>query len=160
MKTRSIATAGMISDTSLYNVDGACVVGGAAPIPVGTAVRVTEAQPIDGHKVVINTGQAAGTAYGVVVKSGYETPDGTARAKEAVNVLTHGRIWMVVGALTQAQAVFGAPVKVNVSGQVDNAGVGTTGWKFAGGYVAAADGNPALVEVQVLQSSTPPAPAA
>ncbi len=71
MAIRSVALAGMVSDTSLYNIDGACVVGGAAAIPVGTFVGVTSAQPVDGHKVVglpVVTGSAV-KPYGVVVKS-------------------------------------------------------------------------------------------
>lgn len=158
MKIRSIATAGMIADTSLYNVDGACVVGGASPIAVGTAVRVTSAQPVEGHKVVQASGIVAydpaatgitGPA-GVVVKSHYETPDGTARAQEAVNVLTAGRIWMRSD-LTAAPS-YGSPVLVTAAGIASATGV-ATGWTYAGGFVSAAaspDGV-ALVEVQVKQ---------
>ena len=135
MAIRSVALAGMISDTSLYNIDGACVVGGAAPIPVGTFVGVTSAQPVDGHKVV---GLPAVTGspvkpYGVVVKSHYETPDGTARVNEAVNVMTHGRIW-VRSRLTSAPT-FGAPVMVSATGLVEDSGAVETGWTFAGGYI-------------------------
>ncbi len=163
MAIRSVALAGMISDTSLYNIDGACVVGGAAPIPVGTFVGVTSAQPVDGHKVVglpVVTGSAV-KPYGVVVKSHYETPDGTARVNEAVNVMTHGRIW-VRTTLATAPA-FGSKVYVNESGVV-TAKVATTTWEtgftFAGGYIAnngtdqqnkSVDG--ALVEVQLIQSA-------
>ena len=147
MKTRSIATAGMISDTSLYNVDGACVVGDSTAIPVGYAVGVTLAEQVDGHKVV----GVGGVPYGVVVKSHYETPDGTARAKEAVNVLTHGRIWMPTE--LSARPGFGSVVTIGTDGTPGDDGTATA-WKYAGGFIPAADGNPALVEVQVLQSST------
>lgn len=167
MAIRSVALAGMVSDTSLYNIDGACVVGGAAPIPVGTFVGVTSAQPVDGHKVV---GLPAVTGspvkpYGVVVKSHYETPDGTARVNEAVNVITHGRIW--VRTTLAAAPAFGSKVYVNASGVVVEKAASTTwetGFTFAGGYVSAYAGGTkpikqgesvdgALVEVQLIQSA-------
>ena len=156
MAIRSVALAGMISDTSLYNIDGACVVGGSDAIPVGTVVKFTTAQPVDGHKIVEATGLTTGNALGVVVRSHYETPDGTARVNEAVNVMTNGRIW-VRSRLTSAPT-FGAPVLVSATGLVEDSGAVETGWTFAGGYIAntgtdpqnlSADG--ALVEVQVKQ---------
>lgn len=167
MAIRSVALAGMISDTSLYNIDGACVVGGSNAIPVGTVVGVTSAQPVDGHKVV-GLPAVTGTPvkpYGVVVKSHYETPDGTARANEAVNVMTHGRIW--VRTTLAAAPAFGSKVFVNASGVVVAEAAGTTwetGFTFAGGYASAYAGgaNPiqqgesvdgALVEVQLIQSA-------
>lgn len=163
MAIRLVAQAGMVSDTSLYNIDGACVVGGAAAIPVGTVVGVTSAQPVDGHKVV-GLPAVTGTPvkpYGVVVKSHYETPDGTARVNEAVNVMTHGRIW--VRTTLEAAPVFGSKVFVNASGVVVAEAATTTwetGFTFAGGYIAntgadqqklSVDG--ALVEVQLIQSA-------
>lgn len=163
MAIRSVALAGMVADTSLYNIDGACVVGGSAPINVGVAVKVTPKPLIDGHKVVVAAGIEANEAVGVVVRSHYETPDGTAKAQEAVNVMTAGRIWMRT-TLTEAPA-FGAPVLVNAAGVVvvdADAGGVATGWTFAGGFIPAttsagampsqgdsADGP--LVEVQVKQ---------
>lgn len=167
MAIRSVALAGMVSDTSLYNIDGACVVGGTAAIPVGTFVGVTSAQPVDGHKVVglpVVTGSAV-KPYGVVVKSHYETPDGTARVNEAVNVMTHGRIW--VRTTLAAAPAFGDKVYVNASGVVAAKAATTTwetGYKFAGGFLSgyAPGSNPikqgesydgALVEVQLIQSA-------
>lgn len=172
MAIRSVALAGMISDTSLYNIDGACVVGGAAPIPVGTFVGVTSAQPVDGHKVV-GLPAVIGTPvkpYGVVVRSHYETPDGTARVNEAVNVMTHGRIW--VRTTLAAAPAFGSKVFVNASGVVaaeaPAAAAATTwetGFTFTGGYASAYANNGsdpikqgesydgAIVEVQLTQSA-------
>ena len=160
MAIRSVALAGMISDTSLYNIDGACVVGGATAIPVGTAVSVTTAPAIDGHKIVTAVNAAAVAAgdtgaLGVVVRSHYDTPDGTARVNEAVNVLTAGRIWMRT--TLSAAPTFGAPVFINEAGVVETSGL-ATGWTFAGGYIANTGTDPqnlsvdgALVEVQVKQ---------
>lgn len=165
MAIRSVALAGMVADTSLYNIDGACVVGGDKDtrILVGTAVKVSPEPAIDGHKIVVASGILANQAVGVVVRSHYETPDGSARGLEAVNVMTAGRIWMRT-TLTAAPA-FGSPVLVNATGVVvaDAAGGGVaTGWTFAGGYIAAATAAGAmptqndsvdgiLVEVQVKQ---------
>lgn len=156
MAIRSVALAGMVADTSLYNIDGACVVGGSAAIPVGTVVGVTEAQPVDGHKVVAAAGITADNVLGVVVRSHYETPDGTARVNEAVNVITAGRIW-VRTTLASAPA-FGAPVLVSATGVVEEAGAVETGWSFAGGFIANTGSDPQnlsvdgpLVEVQVKQ---------
>lgn len=155
MAIRSVALAGMVSDTSLYNIDGACVVGGADPINVGVAVKVTPEPLIDGHKVVSAAGIAANQAVGVVVRSHYETPDGTAKAQEAVNVMTAGRIWMRT--TLESAPAFGAPVLVSATGVVDAAGV-ATGWTFAGGFIPNTGTKPqdlsvdgALVEVQVKQ---------
>ena len=156
MAIRSVALAGMISDTSLYNIDGACVVGGATAIPAGTVVKFTTAQPVDGHKIVEATGLTTGNALGVVVRSHYETPDGTARVNEAVNVMTAGRIW-VRSSLTSAPT-FGAPVLVSATGLVEDSGAVATDWTFAGGYIKNTGTDPqdlsvdgALVEVQVKQ---------
>ncbi|HEF0535407.1 TPA: hypothetical protein R8H58_004450 [Escherichia coli] len=164
MAIRSVALAGMISDTSLYNIDGACVVGGATAIPVGVAVKVSTLESlVDGHKSVIATGIDANSACGVVVRSHYETPDGTAKVKEAVNVMTAGRIWMRTN-LTVAPKL-GTAVFVNSTGVVvadTEAGSVATGWTFAGGFIPAATADGAmptqgdivdgpLVEVQVKQ---------
>ena len=156
MAIRSVALAGMISDTSLYNIDGACVVGGTTAIPAGTVVKFTTAQPVDGHKIVEATGLTTGNALGVVVRSHYDTPDGTARVNEAVNVMTNGRIW-VRSSLTSAPT-FGAPVLVSESGLVEDSGAVATDWTFAGGYIKNTGTDPqdlsvdgALVEVQVKQ---------
>lgn len=158
MAIRSVALAGMISDTSLYNIDGACVVGGSDAIPVGTVVKFTTAQPVDGCKIVEATGLTTGNALGVVVRSHYETQDGTARVNEAVNVMTHGRIWVRTDISAATDVVFGAPVKVSETGIVQKAGTVDTGWTFAGGYIANTGTDPQnrsvdgpLVEVQVKQ---------
>ena len=161
MAIRSVALAGMVSDTSLYNIDGACVVGGAAPIPAGTVVKFTTAQSVDGHKLVEATGLTAGNALGVVVRSHYQTPDGTARVNEAVNVMTHGRIWVRTN--LQAAPAFGSKVYVNASGVVAAKAATTTwetGFTFAGGYIKNKGEDPqdlsvdgALVEVQLIQSA-------
>lgn len=171
MAIRSVALAGMVSDTSLYNIDGACVVGGAAAIPVGTVVRALAPGDdnggyVDGYKQVVGNGHTANSAYGVVVRSHYETPDGTAKVQEAVNVMTAGRIWVRASAAPPAGTVIGAPITVNAGGLVSVAAADAsnfeTGWTFAGGvltaYAASADPikqgqsvDGILIEVQVKQ---------
>ena len=169
MAIRSVALAGMVANTSLYNIDGACVVSGSAAtrIPVGTFVGVMDAKPVDGHKVVAHPA-VSGTAikpYGVIVRSHYETPDGQARDLEAVNVMTSGRIW--VRTTLSAAPAFGDKVYVNASGVVTAKAATTTwetGYKFAGGFLSGyAPGSDhikqgesydgALVEVQLIQSA-------
>lgn len=170
MAIRSVALAGMVSDTSLYNIDGACAFGGNTNMraQAGTFVGVIANQSVDGYKVVVppSLSDTLVKPYGVIVRSHYETPDGQARGVEAVNVMTHGRIW--VRTTLEAAPVFGSKVFVNASGVVVAEAAGTTwetGFTFAGGYVSAYAGgsaNPikqgesvdgALVEVQLIQSA-------
>lgn len=163
MAIRSVALAGMVSDTSLYNIDGACVLDFENGITVGHVVGVTSAQAIDGHKVVSTPTETA-LPYGVLVRSHYEAADGIYKHQEACNVMTHGRVWVRTN-LTAAPA-FGSPVFVTTGGVVSASAAGAfnTGWKFAGGFISNVAGTTAgaanqsvdgaLVEVQVLQSST------
>lgn len=149
-----IACPGMLADTSLYNVDGACACDG--DIPIGVAVQVTEAQPLDGHKVV--KAVAAGTIpYGVTLRTHAMNPAGVYEDGGAVNVVTHGRIWMVCAEAT-APGAFGAQVLLAAGGQVSATGAIPTGWTFAGGFTKWKDVN--LVEVQLTQSAPVPAAAA
>lgn len=162
MAIRQVALAGMISDTSLYNIDGACVLATGAPVSVGTVVGVSSAQPVDGHKVVSLPYDTGGVTtippYGVAIRSHYEAADGTYKPQEAINVMTHGRVW-VRTTLTEAPA-FGSEVFANAQGQIVEGSAGAagaqpyaTGWTFAGGFIAAA-ANPdgvALIEVQLKQ---------
>lgn len=154
MAIRRQATAGMVADTSLYNIDGACVTSSALVRNVGTAVGVGSV--VDGHKVLV--APATGNVYGVLVKSHYESPKGTYGGAagdvdnfSVANVMTHGRIWMATS-LSEAPA-FGSAVTVDANGLATSSGTLTTNWTFAGGFQAAdaVSGEPALVEVQVIQ---------
>lgn len=161
MAIRRQATAGMVADTSLYNIDGACVTNGGITRNVGTAVGVLKTDVgaqalVDGHKVLI--APAADNVYGVLVKSHYESPKGTYGGAagdvdnfSVANVMTHGRIWMATS-LSEAPA-FGSAVTVEANGLATSGGTLTTNWTFAGGFQAAdvASGEQALVEVQVIQ---------
>lgn len=147
----AIALPGQISDTSKYNVDGACVLTGNEPVLCGVAVAVSSAQQIEGHKIVEK--MAAGkTAYGVAIRShfqtivqngmmGYEVGGG-------INVITSGRVWMV--ATEKMNVTFGTPVRLDTDGKVKpNGEVQPTGWTFAGGITEFQGIH--LVEVQLHQ---------
>lgn len=154
MAIRRQATAGMVADTSLYNIDGACVTSSALVRNVGTAVGVGSV--VDGHKVLV--APATGNVYGVLVKSHYESPRGSYGGAvgnvdnfSVSNVMTHGRIWMATS--LSAAPAFGSAVTVDANGLATSGGTLTTNWTFAGGFQAAdaVSGEPALVEVQVIQ---------
>ncbi|AAZ29278.1 JK_28P [Escherichia phage Jk06] len=101
---------------------------------------------------------ASGNVYGVLVRSHYESPKGTYGGSagdvdnfSVSNVMTHGRIWMATS--LSAAPAFGSAVTVDANGLATSGGTLTTNWTFAGGFQAAdaASGEPALVEVQVIQ---------
>ena len=68
----SAALPGQVSDTSRYNVDGACVLGGDNPVQPGYAVTVSEAEKLPGHKVVEKIVHNK-TPYGVAIRSHFMT---------------------------------------------------------------------------------------
>lgn len=157
MAIRRQATAGMIADTSLYNIDGACAMPSGLVRQVGTAVGVSSV--VDGHKVL--SAPSAESVYGVLVKSHYESPKGTYGGAagdiddyQVANVMTHGRIW-VQTSLDTAPA-FGSAITVNAAGIASSTDAGAADFALgtaAGGFQAAdsVSGEPALVEVQLLQ---------
>lgn len=166
MKTRSIALAGMISDTSLYNVDGACVLTTGSPVAAGTVVGVVSSQPVDGHKVVGVPVSSDVPPYGVAIRSAYEAADGTYKPQEAINVISAGRVW--VRTTLSAAPKVGDAMFVDAQGRVVAGPAGSEGaapyatdWTAAGGFVTAYAGaapikqgesiDGALVEVQVKQ---------
>jgi hypothetical protein len=163
MTIRFAATAGMLSDTSLYNIDGACVMGTvAAPVQVGSFVSVTrDTAPAgviggSGQYKVLAAAATEAAAYGVLVRSSYESETGAYVSQSPANVLSAGRIWARATAAVTAATVIGAAVTI-VNGEVTalGAAAATAGTRitFAGGYIPAAespDGVP-LVEVQVRQ---------
>ncbi|MCF0178626.1 MAG: hypothetical protein HUJ97_00070 [Bacteroidales bacterium] len=157
MAIRRQATVGMVADTSLYNIDGACVTDSGFVRQVGTAVGVSSV--VDGHKVLVAA--TAQNAYGVLVKSHYESPKGTYGGVvgdidnyQVANVMTHGRIWMLAN--PAVVPVFGGQVFLGSDGSVAASGIATN-WTFAGGSQPAdsVSGEPALVEVQITQRTGP-----
>lgn len=149
-KDMSAALPGMISDTSKYNVDGACVLNGDVDILVGVAVQVDSVQAVDGHKLMkpMATG---GKAYGVAVRSHFQTvgKDGQMyyEAGGGLNVLTSGRVWVL--SKDTAAPVFGSAVKFDVDGKQKADGAIETTWTYAGGFTKFGDLQ--LVEIQLHQ---------
>lgn len=142
------ALPGQVSDTSAYNIDGACVLD-EGDILVGVAVQVKEVDPL-GHKVMKPMAEG-GVPYGVAIRSHFQTVSVNNQmiyeAGSGINVMTAGRVWMV--SKDDSAQTFGAPVKLNVSGEVDNAGAIITGWAYTGGYTKW--GDIILSEVQLHQ---------
>lgn len=147
----SAALPGQVSDTSRYNVDGACVAGGNNHILAGVAVKVSEVQKVPGHKVVDNISAAGDKALGVAIRSHFATfyvnGEMVYFPGDGINVMTSGRVWMLAdGEITPS---FGAQVKLHTDGKVKSDGQIETAWTFAGG--ATKWGNMNLVEVQLHQ---------
>lgn len=148
--TMAAALPGQVSDTSKYNIDGACVLDGDQNILVGVAVAVKSVEPFQGHKLM-EPMAANKTPYGIAIRSHFQTtsPNGEMiyEAGGGINVITAGRVWAITND-NQAQA-FGAPVKLTADGKVDAAGAVVTGWTYAGGYTTFGDLK--LAEVQLHQ---------
>ena len=144
----SRALPGQVSDTSAYNIDGACVLEDG-DILVGVAVQVKEVDAI-GHKVM-KPMAGGGTPYGVAIRSHFQTTAKDGRmiyeAGGGINVMTAGRVWMVT---EDAQAqTFGAPVKLTEQGVVKSDAAVVTGWTYTGDYTTFQDLK--LAEVQLHQ---------
>lgn len=144
------ACPGNLSDTSTYNIDGACVAQG--DIEFGAAVQVVGI--VDGMKVVTALADG-GTPYGIAFRSKYEHLSGKILDGEVCNVVSHGRAWALTS-LDEAPGLF-SKLEFGTGGVVTG-GAGSVGWTFAGGFVKHEDGH--IIEVQVKQNAfiTPPPP--
>lgn len=142
------ALPGQVSDTSAYNIDGACVLD-EGDILVGVAVQVKEVDPM-GHKVMKSM-KGGGTPYGVAIRSHFQTTAKDGRmiyeSGGGINVMTSGRCWMISG--NSAAQSFGAPVKVKEDGTVKDDGTIVTGWTYTGEFTTFDGIN--LAEVQLHQ---------
>lgn len=157
---RAQAYAGQIADTSLYNIDGTCAhnPNATANLQIGVLVSVLSVQPIEGHKVVAAGAPANSTPLGIGIMSSVYSPGGEYEPGRAVNVMTHGRVWVLaLAALTDAQAAYGLPVSFNADGIVENGGAVDTGWKFTGEVLPSSNPAYKLVKIQVLQNAPVPA---
>ncbi|WWD11286.1 hypothetical protein CPL00144L_CDS0006 [Escehrichia phage NorthRox] len=144
------ACPGNLSDTSTYNIDGACVAQG--DIEFGSAVRVVGI--VDGIRVVTALSDGE-TPYGIAFRSQYEHLSGKILDGEVCNVVSHGRVWALTS-LSEAPKSF-SKLRIGVGGVVT--GVDDyVGWTFAGGFVKHEDGH--IIEVQVKQNAliVPPPP--
>lgn len=141
-KDMAIALPGQVSDTSRYNVDGACVLMQDAAhlshLPCGLAVHVA-AVGADGVKEVQQLGDGK-VPYGVLIRSHYAThSDANGQMcyynGDGANVLTTGRVWMVAD--SDFTPTFGTPVKLDNMGRCKETGaIAPTGWTYAGGKTA------------------------
>ncbi len=160
---RGQAYVGQIADTSLYNIDGACAADGS--VPIGIPVAVQSVQPIEGHKVVKLAVDNSLPILGVAIMSHAYSPTGAYDDGVAVNVMTHGRVWVKASNdLTEAQAAYDKVVSFDADGVVTDGGAVKTGYKFTGeilqGEHAPGEQPFKLVKIQVLQSVAIPAESA
>lgn len=115
------ALPGQVSDTSRYNIDGACVFNPESTQPqfiaCGVAVKVgaVDSDGVKDIKPISGTEQNQ-KPYGVAIRSHFAT---TTRGNEMVytpgdgiNVMTVGRVWMVADEKTLAGS-FGEAVYIN-----------------------------------------------
>lgn len=155
--TRGQAYAGQIADTSLYNIDGACVAQGE--IPIGKLVCVEQVQPVEGHKVVSVAKDATKPLLGIAIMSHAYSPTGAYEDGIAVNVMTHGRVWALVKAdsFTDADAAYDKAVSFNADGIIDKAGTIKTGYTFTGEVLPTTDAKYKIAKIQLIQSAKAPA---
>ena len=153
---RAKAYAGMIADTSLYNVDGACAADGV--IKVGRLLAVSEVQAVEGHKVVKVATDGSLPLIGVSIMSHAYSANGEYEDGIAVNVLTHGRVWVpiVKASLVEDDYSYGKQVLFNSDGVVARDGSIATGYKFTGQKLPSDDATYDLVQIQLLQSAGAP----
>lgn len=140
------ALPGQVSDTSRYNIDGACVFNPESTQPqfiaCGVAVKVGTVDS-DGVKEIkpISGGAAGQKAYGVAIRSHFAT---TTRGNEMVytpgdgiNVMTAGRVWMVTDNKELAVS-FGGTVYIDPKDGTctndgdDSSNKITTSWTYTG----------------------------
>ncbi|UGO53096.1 hypothetical protein HAZELMIKA_6 [Klebsiella phage vB_KaeD_HazelMika] len=156
---RSKAYAGMTpADTSLYNIDGTCC-SGVPNLKAGVIVALDATQKVvDGHKVVTNvidTGAANPKLVGATIMSHAYSPEGFYDEGSAVNVITHGRAWVLCKKdLTDENKEFGNQVFVDADGIVSNSGAGVIGTVYTatGEWFKTDDANYDIVKIQITQA--------
>lgn len=149
-----IAHLGMISDTSLRQVDGATAA--AARVNVGRPVLITKN---DQHSKVVrhvasgDLTDLSGKLLGVTIHSHWANILGYYRQGDSVNAMRVGRVWGITN--MSAAPAAGAAVHIVLDGedpQFSNTG-GTVipGWQFSGEYFVQADG----VKIAELELTIP-----
>lgn len=151
-KTMSRALPGQVSDTSAYNIDGACVLEtvGGLPILVGVAVQHGGVDKM-GNKIIkpVEPGKAA---YGVAIRSHFQTTADNGRmvyeSNGGINVMTEGRVWMISKDAVAPQ--YDTPIKIeSATGFADTAtGDIETDWVATGDFTKFQELN--LVEVKLF----------
>lgn len=154
-KNMARALPGQVSDTSAYNIDGACVLdsseNGSIPIFVGVAVKHGGVD-VMGNKIIKPITQEADHAYGVAIRSHFQTTAENGRMVYVdgggINVMTEGRVWMI--SKEETAPAYDTPIKIDhATGQVDTAaGTIETDWVATGDFTKFQDLN--LVEVKLF----------
>ena len=146
------ALPGQVSDTSAYNIDGACVLDGSANVFVGVAVQNGGVDSM-GNKL-IKPMAASGTAYGVAIRSHFQTESADGRMVYTpgggINVMNEGRVWMLA-VDGQTKQPYGTAIKIEeTTGKVDTtAGTAEPNWIATGDFTEFQGLK--LIEVQVKQ---------
>lgn len=159
--TMARALPGQVSDTSAYNIDGACVLDkeDGIPILVGVAVKLKGVDSM-GNKLIDAITSSADVPYGVAIRSHFQTTGENGRmvyeVGGGINVMTEGRVWMIVDDSDKAKTPqYREPVKIDDStGFVKSSGAITTNWIFTGDKTTYGSGQDVitLFEVQVFPS--------
>lgn len=148
--TMARALPGQVSDTSAYNIDGACVLEGDDNILVGVAVQNGGVDSMGNKK--IKPMASSGKAYGVAIRSHFQTTSADGRMVYVpgggINVMNEGRVWMLA-VEGQTQKPYGTAIKIEDStGKVDtDSGTVEPNWIATGDFTEF-DGLK-LIEVQV-----------
>ena len=154
------ARAGLLVDSSDYNIDGTCyVASNQLNLHVGRVVHVNKIY--DGiYKEIsglFNPDKAQSeVAYGVVYRGGVNEArivDGLPvfSPLEPVSIVTHGRVWVASQTFSEAPAVH-APVHITPHGLATGAGaLEITGWTYTGDFYRI-DSTTSIVGVQVKQN--------
>lgn len=145
----SRALPGQVSDTSAYNIDGACVLDGDVNILVGVAVQHGGVDAMGNKKV--KPMASGGKAYGVAIRSHFQTTSASGRmmyeAGGGINVMTEGRVWMV--AKDETAPAYQTQIKLTEDGEVDTtSGTIETDWVATGDFTEFQDLK--LVEVKLF----------
>lgn len=145
----SRALPGQVSDTSAYNIDGACVLDGDVDIMVGVAVQHGGVDSMGNKKVKPMASE--GKAYGVAIRSHFQTTSASGRmmyeAGGGINVMTEGRVWMV--AKDETAPAYKKAIKLTEDGEVDTvSGEIETDWVATGDFTEFQDLK--LVEVKLF----------
>lgn len=145
------ALPGQVSDTSAYNIDGACVLDGDAGSTIYVGVGVQHGRVSASGEKLIKAMAASGNAYGVAIRSNFQTTSKDGRmvyeAGSGINVMTKGRVWML--SVESKAPAFKKPIKLNNSGQVDlTSGLIETTWIATGDFTEFQGLK--LVEVQLV----------
>ena len=144
------ALPGQVSDTSAYNIDGACVLNADDGVTIFVGVAVQHGGVDSNGDKLIKPMAEGVKAYGVATRSHFQTTSKDGRmvyeAGGGINVMTKGRVWMV--AVDESAPAYKTAIKLDTSGKVDTeTGAIETTWIATGDFTKFHDLN--LVEVQV-----------